>query len=106
MNHTLLSYNPWWQVDLGSLREISYVNIWNRANECGTTDCPGRLVPFSLQISSDGVAWTTATTVTAVQSIYKLPIDPFNNRAMYVRIQSTVNANESLHVAEVQVMGY
>lgn len=36
VTHTENESQPWWQIDLGSISRLSYVNVWNRTNCCGS----------------------------------------------------------------------
>ncbi len=44
-NHTQKENNPWWEVDLGSIKNIKEVKIWNRG-DC----CQNRLNNFDIRI--------------------------------------------------------
>jgi hypothetical protein len=38
LSHTGLDQNAWWQVDLGTTRSLSGVNVWNRSDCCADRD--------------------------------------------------------------------
>ena len=35
VTHTKSETNPWWQIDLGGIKEIGRIKIWNRSDCCG-----------------------------------------------------------------------
>ncbi len=42
---------PWWQVDLGSLQEITKIRLWNSTGACGDAPCSARLNNFYVFVS-------------------------------------------------------
>lgn len=50
--HTGATANPWWQVDLGTVRPINRVVIWNR---CDAT--ASRAASLGILVSGDGKTW-------------------------------------------------
>jgi|GEM_PF-5278852 len=55
-NHTVQANNPAWTVDLGGIKTINRVDVWNRT-DCPAT-CPNRLKEWSVSVSDDGIFWT------------------------------------------------
>jgi len=99
MTHTCKRANAWWKVDLGGLKQIESVEIWNRP-DC----CQFRLSNFYVQfldeygdelssIYNDGYFMKNKK-FTAGRNVF----------ARYVRIQLT--AGEPLHLMEVKVLGW
>lgn len=43
--------HPWWQVDLGTVQEISKVRVWNRTGLCGAQACGAGLQNFRVFVS-------------------------------------------------------
>lgn len=51
--HTANERNPWWQVDLGDVKQIAEIRIFNRI-DC----CPERARTIQVLLSNDGKSWT------------------------------------------------
>jgi hypothetical protein len=117
ISHTGQADNPWWQVDLGSSRPITQVDVFNRNDPC----CMDRLRDWSIRLSNDGSTWTEvfrdarpegAGLLTTLNE--NLPIFSGSNAgrtstsstwtARFVRIQINRPATW-LSLAEVQVWG-
>jgi len=109
VSHTLADSNPpaWWQVDLGGINYIQYINVWNR-----TDSLPERLTNFNVYVSDNPFTSTdiTATKNQAGVTTYNYPGTAgsptainVNRTGRYVRIQ--LNNSDFLSLAEVQVMG-
>jgi len=91
----------WWQVDLGSSKTVTRVEIWNRS-DC----CQSRASNFDIKVSADGVTWATWLSVPSEAqrpSVYQAAA----SQARYVRIEQKVaQYNNPLNIAEVEVFGY
>jgi hypothetical protein len=110
VNHTAFEARPWWQVDLGSVRQVNSVEVYNRIDCCAT-----RLTNFYVIVSQNPIpnTWSpavlTAPGVTSVEytgGAFATPQTftlPAATTGQYVRIWST--ATNYLHVAEVRVIG-
>lgn len=84
----------WWQVDLGSAREIGTVVLVNR-----TDCCAERLSNFNVEYSSDGYQWAVAATFPGtVAREVSLDLDV---TARFVRVH--LNSQNYLSLAEVKV---
>jgi F5/8 type C domain len=120
VNHAALEAFPWWQVDIGSIRSITSINVWPR-----TDCCTGRLTNFTVIISPTPiVASTIAGAVAGVGAVSVSYTNtagfptmqsftvPAGTTGRYVRIWAD-NSNTALHasgkdyfhIAELQVMG-
>jgi hypothetical protein len=99
--HTNGEPNPWWQVDLQSIRTLREVRIFNRL------DLPGRAGTIQVLLSNDGVTW---------QKVYTHDGRPFGGsdgkplavalngaQARFVRLQ--LGESNYLHLDEVEVYG-
>jgi|GEM_PF-1028720 hypothetical protein len=93
--HTNADAQPWWQVDLGGLRPVREVVLWNR------TDSPGaaaRLSNFNVLVSEDNVSFKpylfpgTAGERTSISTRLV---------GRYVKVQ--LNGTDNLQLAEVEV---
>lgn len=96
VTHTDNTAASWWQVDLGAVRELGEVVLYNR-----TDCCAERLANFEVKVSNDGATWTKVAELagTAPQrSSY-----PLNANGRYVRVQ--LRGTEVLSLAEVEVYG-
>src|SRR6218665_321405 len=96
VTHTAEEYSPWWQVGLANSIFISRVEIWNR-----TDCCTERLSNFHVDVSANGVDWTTIQfpgTASGVTSF------EFNQMGRYVRVQLNNNGfPRPLSLAEVKI---
>ncbi len=108
LQHTNTEFQPWWQVDLGSLSDIQEVVIHNR-----TDCCQGRLnnfyvlwsnQPFDTSSTLDQLlADPNVSNVNFSGSAGLLETIAVGAEGRYVRIQHTRDIQ--LHMAEVEVMG-
>ncbi|MBT7170216.1 MAG: discoidin domain-containing protein, partial [Phycisphaerales bacterium] len=55
--HTSENASPWWQVDLGSVKAIDVVRVYNR---CDNKSAPARMAKLQIKVSTNGKSWTTA----------------------------------------------
>jgi hypothetical protein len=85
----------WWQVDLGAVRDIGDVVLYNR-----TDCCPERLTRFRVQLSNDAATWRTAATVVGTAG-RRTPLS-VQAAGRHVRVQLIGTGHLSL--AEVQVL--
>ncbi len=102
--HTDNEENPWWQVDLGGIYDLSYALLYNR-QDC----CSERARTLEVFLSEDGESW---------QSVYKhdgsifggsadsrpLKVDLGCKKARFLRVQ--LRETNALHLDEVEVFGY
>ncbi len=98
--------NAWWQIDLGSVQDISFMNIYNRANCCQI-----RLEDYYVFVSDVPFTATDITTTqnqTGVLDIHEAKqagrptVININRTGRYIRIQSTKN-QEYLQIAEIEI---
>lgn len=108
VTHTTTQEQPWWQVDLGAVQYVSYLNIWNRTDSC----CNDRLANFYVLVSdapfnSDDLE--TTRNQENVESFYFGPsaASPsrihINHSGRYIRVQ--LAGTNALTLAEVEVFG-
>ena len=108
IQHTTNQAQPWWQVDLGSVATLSEILIYNR-----TDCCQSRLRDFVILLSEEAFPSDNSLNELldlpfihtlfyqgSTQDLYRFPTEL---TARYVRIQ--LRGSNSLHMAEVQVMG-
>lgn len=110
VTHTTNAANSWWEVDLGSVQNISGVRIWNRVDCCVerlsnywvyVSDVPFTSTSPSATRAQAGVSWFRVNGV----SPRSIEI-PFNRTARYIRIQAPgLEADYGLYLslAEVEV---
>ncbi len=107
ITHTNNESQPWWEIDLGSVSDISHVDIWNRTN-C----CSGRLSDFYVFVSDAPFAsqdLTTTLNQSGVSHFYYGPTagSPtqinINRTGRYMRVQ--LSGSNPLSIAEFQVFG-
>ena len=108
LQHTTVEFQPWWQVNLGAVRNIEQVNIFNRS-DC----CTGRLRDFYVLVSE--LAFDPNASLEELLNDSSIKSYSFSGRAdsienivinttgRYVRIQQSRQVQ--LHMAEVEVMG-
>ncbi|WP_418275242.1 glycosyl hydrolase family 95 catalytic domain-containing protein [Isoptericola jiangsuensis] len=112
-SHTDFEDQPWWQVDLGEVRQIDEIKIWNR-----TKPVPAqRTKEFYVLVSDEPFVSGSLDDVLDQPGVdatyYEEVPDPtasfdIDRDARYVRVQLTgVNEGTSvaLHLAEVQIFG-
>jgi len=90
----------WIKVDLGAVHALSSVGVFNRRDCCWSDD-----LPWVLELSEDGAAWTAVSTKYA--PFY--PNDPWQvslrgRRARFVRVRTTV-AGTRVALSSLQVFG-
>jgi len=100
--HTAAENNPWWQVDLGEVRPLARVLVYNRC------DAAERAAKLTLLLSDDGKTWREAyrhngTVFHGFTDSKPLVISLDGAKARFVRIQ--LPGNEYLHLDEVEVFG-
>lgn len=105
ITHTNDQDDPWWEVDLGGVYDISKIEIWNRTDEC----CWNRLQNFYVMVSENPISANSTT-----QNQYDAGPHAFttsghpsmilnsNKKGRYVRIFIS-GKNKVLSLAEVQV---
>ena len=107
--HTNTEAQPWWQVDLGSISNITHINLYNRTDSC----CRFRLSDFYVLISDTPFTSDSLNSNLSnpnVDNFYYGPIagDPtridINGSGRYVRVQLAGSTNP-LSLAEVEVFG-
>lgn len=95
VTHTVMQANPWWMVDLGQVKKIGQVVVWNR-----TDCCSDRLASYTVELLNDAGQVVTAVPVTGVAA--KRVIDIAGDaRHVRIRLQGT----NPLSLAEVEVFG-
>jgi len=100
--HTNAENDPWWQVDLGEVKAVDHVLVYNRC------DAPDRAAHLRLLTSDDGTGWTQVyehdgTVFLGAPDGKPLTIALTGVRTRYVRIQLPGQAY--LHFDEVEVYG-
>ena len=108
IQHTQNEAQPWWQVDLGQVSQVSEIHLFNRTN-C----CQDRLRDFVILLSESAFpANASLDQLLATPSIEAIPYDgegqptyifPMETKARFVRVQ--LRGQRSLHMAEVAVLG-
>lgn len=99
VTHTNSEAQAWWQVDLGAVKNIASVKLYNR-----TDCCADRLSNFDVLISTDG-NWASPSTFKSYvpgQAPPQLSV-PAGVAGRYVRVQ--LRGTNPLSLAEVQVFG-
>jgi len=99
--HTESEPNPWWQVDLGAVKALAEIHIFNR-RDC----CSERARTLQVLLSSDGVSWTRVfsnpgTVFGADGTPLRVSVKGLSAR--FVRLQ--LAETNYLHLDEVQVFG-
>ena len=107
VTHTRNDPQPWWEVDLGNIADITSINLYNR-----TDCCANRATNYHVFVSDVPFVGTTVAASQAQLGVLDL-FDPgqigrpttrmVNRTGRYVRVQKAGGGNLSL--AEVQVFG-
>ncbi len=106
-SHTESNGAAWWEVDLGSINNISHINVWNR-EDC----CANRLEAYQIFVSdvpfvSKDIVETASQNGNGVyfqEAIAQRPTrQNIGRTGRYVRIQ--LSGTNFLHLAEVEVFG-
>lgn len=99
ITHTGNTAYEWWQVDLGAIRTIDTIKVYNRTDR----NLQGRLTPFYVTIHDTfpGTATWTSPTESTDANLYTFT--PTVTSGRFVTIQ--LAAIEYLHLAEVEVWG-
>ncbi len=97
--HTAAEKEPWAEVRLPGMAEVSAVHL---NNEFGQNTW--RLVPFSISVSTDGKNWKKVAESDKVQGIYSFTFAP--EKAQYVRVTvHSPDGNRFLHLRKFGVFG-
>jgi hypothetical protein len=106
VTHTSNTFQPWWQVDLGSVQNLDSIKLWNRTDCCGD-----RLSNFYVLVSDQPFVSTDLMTTlgqagvsgyyTPGQAPASLTIN-VGRTGRYVRVQ--LAGTNFLSLAEVEVM--
>jgi hypothetical protein len=96
-SHTWNDAQPWWQTDLGSMKKIGIIKVFNR-----TDCCADRLHDWTVSVLDDNnnVVWSS------YQANAPSPVVSINTGGVtgrYVKVQ--LNHSDYLQLAEVQVFG-
>jgi len=94
VTHTDTTAQAWWQVDLGAIRKIGEVVLFNR-----TDCCNDRLSNFEIKVSNDGATWTKVAELAGTAPPQSSHV--MNATGRYVRVQ--LRGTNNLSLAEVQV---
>ncbi len=105
--HTNSESEPWWQVDLEGIYDISQIALWNRVEDAQRTTNLYVFVSEEPFVSSRLVDIRSQPGVWHfhVQQQVQYPtVIPVNRRGRFVRVQ--LADTQYLHLAEVEVWGY
>lgn len=98
VSHTEYVDGAWWRVDLGSMRTVNDVSVWNRTDPC----CTDRLANYHVDLLDENLA-VVATRTHAGVSPTVASFDMGGAVGRYVRVQ--LNGANNLALAEVEVWG-
>lgn len=107
VTHTSSTFQPWWQVDLGTSQNLDTIRLWNRTDCCGD-----RLSNFYVLVSDQPFVSTDLNTTlfqAGVSSYYTagqagtMTAITLGRTGRYVRVQLT--GTNSLSLAEVEISG-
>lgn len=107
ITHTTDENDPWWEVDLGGVHDISEIKIWNRTDDC----CWNRLQNFYVMVSESPISANSTTANQYAQGPLSFTSATETNKSLkkntagrYVRIFIPGNT-KVLSLAEVEVVG-
>lgn len=102
---TNIESNPYWEADLGHIRDVAEIRLWGR------TDCCEDALDEAFVLLSDSPFQSTSLSVLSQPGVsaYRIqqPPDPdytirTNRTAQYIRIQKA--GETALHIAEVEII--
>ncbi len=99
--HTAQQLDPWWQVDLGEIRSLDHIDLYNRCDRLAE-----RAANVCVLLSPDGVQFTQAyqhdgTVFLGFPDKRPLRVDMHQLEARFVRLQ--LRGHVYFHLDEVQV---
>ncbi len=106
VTHTSSTFQPWWQVDLGSVQNLGSIKLWNRTDCCGdrlsnfyvlVSDTPFTSTDLMATLGQPGVSAYYTPGQAAVTTTIAVA-----RTGRYVRVQ--LAGTNALSLAEVQVM--
>jgi hypothetical protein len=106
-SHTLSTKHSWWQVDIGSVQQISLLNVWNRTGCCQARDTDYWVfvasAPFDHSLTPEQQAdqpgvWAIHETGTMARPT-SIPV-PAGTKGRYVMVQ--LNGTNYLALSEIQ----
>jgi hypothetical protein len=107
VTHTQCGNQDWWQVDLGSVSDITTIRLWNRTDCCAdrlanfyvfVSDVPFTSTTLSTTLTQSGVSHYYHPNAVALNTSFTI-----NRKGRYVRVQ--LSGQNCLSLAEVQVLG-
>ena len=107
VTHTAEERQPWWEVDLGAVRSVERVVVWNR-----TDCCDERLSDFDVLVSESPIAGDDLEAARRGRTVWSRHVSgraerktdlPVGRPGRYVRVQ--LAGREHLSLAEVEVFG-
>jgi hypothetical protein len=110
VSHTDNEDLAYWQVDLGTMKYVDSISLWNRT-DAGPGCCTQRLsnVRISVLDSSLTEIWGTSILNDDPADYMRALAVPYNTQGRFVRVQSlpglNFNGNNYIHLAEVEVYG-
>jgi len=108
VTHTDTEAQPWWQVDLSSVENISHINLYNREDDC----CSDRLSDFYVLVSETAFESDSLEQSIDQSGVINYYFGPAVDGSIsfdlgltgrYIRVQ-LAGANNALSLAEVEVM--
>lgn len=107
VSHTELDPNAWWEVDLGSIKAIDHILIWNRSDCCGERLAPYYVFTSDAPFTSTDLETTRAQAGVGESYFANVPSPTqrveVGRTGRYVRIQ--LAGSNYLSLAEVEVFG-
>jgi len=96
LTHTNKDNLAWWQVDLGSVKAIESIDVWNR-----TDSNADRLFPFTVSIldAAGSSLWSEDYNTAGLAQMTFDPANIINGQIVKIQLRDT----NYLHLAEVQV---
>lgn len=95
--HTAEDAEPWFEIDLGQVQELTRIEVTNRS-DC----CPERAVPLIVEVSLDKLAYRTVARKFSVFGRWSQRFTP--TRGRYVRFR--VARRSFLHLEQARVFGH
>jgi hypothetical protein len=93
--HTTFRANPTITIDLGAVKRLHRLDVYNRA-DC----CEERAIPLALQVSNDGVEYRTLLRTARKFDLWRVPL-PSGTSGRFVRLLREQTG--IFHLSEVEV---
>ena len=97
---------PWAQVQLLGDCELTGIVLVNRYEYPATHEAFLKSVPFDVQVSTDGLAWTKVATFSKAEVMFRVDLQGGKVKARYVRLERLPKPSESGPIERFYLRGF